>query len=493
MSEAGDTAYQCVLCCARLKADESGHLACAVCGASYPVIAGVSVIVLDPLGLLILQSEQVADNLSFAQAQEHLVAALREADASDASISSLQRAFDASVANRRVFLEHFGPVEHYLEPRRGKEGPLALFTSYPNGWPLDRYLPYFYRDWNGTSEAAEVAQLFRGAIAEHTRADGGSLAVLGCGAGGLLYDLSELFDAGFGVDISIPTLLLAGHLLDGGEATLAFNFPRDLFPKEQARVRIRGPRLRREGISLVAANVNNLPFPPESVSCVATQYLIDLLNDQAAFAREVQRVLVPGGLWINFGLPLCQAAGDVVSHLDLPSFFERSGFEACEVSFHKSVQLDLSGLSQMASLTNQTHVFFVARKLDRLRGDTPNVFAEYFSGSRDPLFEKVPRLSGRFGFAVSREKLFDESGVKERFALEVRAAGGWHGFASSLRTAVPEAGALFLEVALAGIDGKRTVADFVSVLRERFAGAIAERDLVLFLRALRDSAFCELC
>ena len=151
-----------------------------------------------------------------------------------------------------------------------------------------------------------------------------------------------------------------------------------------------------------------MPFASNSISCVVTQYLFDLMNDQAALAAEIHRVLVPDGLWINFGLPSCQSAIDLATHLDLPSFLEWNGFGACEVGSHRSSQLDLTSMSELAGAITQTHVFFVARKSERERQSAATFFAEYFSGHEGPLLGKTPTLSDWFVFSIGLEKRFNQ-------------------------------------------------------------------------------------
>ena len=219
-----DFSYQCVLCAGRLQLN-GAQFSCGVCGAAYPMIDGVNVFVLNPTGLLLVQSDQVADDPFLANRHDEFKLKLEREDASPESLSKLEGAFGVWMANEKVFRDRFAPAEEYLALHRGQEGPLALFTSYPSGFPLDRYVPYFYRDSSGTEEGSRVAALFREAIARHSRVDNERVAVLGCGACGLLYKLSDQFERSFGLDISVPNLLLAKHLLDGGETALEFNFP----------------------------------------------------------------------------------------------------------------------------------------------------------------------------------------------------------------------------------------------------------------------------
>jgi hypothetical protein len=447
--------------------------------------------VLNPTGLLIAQHEQVVDDPNLAHRHDEFVLKLKQEGASPQSLAKLRNAFGVWLANQKVFRDHFAPAEEYLALHQGQEGPLALFTSYPTGWPFDRYVPYFYRDWCGTNEAESVAKIFSEAITRYARKRNARLAVLGCGACGLLYQLSDRFDHAFGLDISVPSLLLAKCLLEGGETTLGFNLPNEVFPVKQSLVRIGGVE-RREGITHVAANVKNMPFPPNSFSCVTTQYLLDLVNFQAALAGEIHRVLVPDGLWINFGLPASRSAFDVSTHLDLPRFLGRNGFTVCEVAMHGSSQLDLTPLSELSPKTTATHVFFTARKSGASPPSYGNVFTQYFCGNERPFLEKVLRLSDRFVFSIGRETRFPQASDETGYVLEVRSSStGWQTFKSPLRTSIPESGAQFLELVLSAMDGTRTVFDLMNLIEKRVGPAVSKREIAMFFRALHDSDFCE--
>src|SRR5262249_13799521 len=152
---------------------------------------------------------------------------------------------------------------------------------------------------------------------------------------------------------------------------------------------------------------------------VVTQYLLDLVNDQGALAAEINRVLVPNGLWINFGLPLCQTAVDMVTHLDPSTLLRRRGFDARDVSLVRSAQLDLGGVGDLAGKVVQTHVFFVARKSHSIQPAAESSFCDYFAGRTDSLLRRKVRLSKRFVFGVGRETRFAQGGAEPGHLLEI--------------------------------------------------------------------------
>jgi SAM-dependent methyltransferase len=213
-----------------------------------------------------------------------------------------------------------------LEDQQAEANLLWFFSAYPIGWSLDQLVPYFYRDWAGTKEANRLGMLFTHAIEDYCGDLRHSVAVLGAGACGLLHRISGFFTSSFGVDLSVPALLLARRLMEGEELYLHLNLPYGRFPRAQRQIRLAAPEKKAEGLTLIAADVNNLPFPSSSLSCVITQYIMDLVPDQARLASEVYRVLAPGGVWINYGIPVSLTDFDAPNNLDLHWFFDRTGF-----------------------------------------------------------------------------------------------------------------------------------------------------------------------
>ncbi|RYZ66641.1 MAG: methyltransferase domain-containing protein, partial [Proteobacteria bacterium] len=64
----------------------------------------------------------------------------------------------------------------------------------------------------------------------------------------------------------------------------------------------KAPAPAREGLSHVLADVYHLPFADHSVDTVITPWLVDILPASLEFAAsEINRVLKPGGRWINSG------------------------------------------------------------------------------------------------------------------------------------------------------------------------------------------------
>ena len=141
----------------------------------------------------------------------------------------------------------------------------------------------------------------------------------------------------------------------------------------------------------------------------------------------------------------------------------------------------------------QSHVFSAARKSECNRERAGRFFFDYFSGQEEPLLGKHPKLSDRLVFSIGRERRFSRFGAEAGHVLEIRSIpAGWQSFHNPLRTPIPEPAALFLELVLSAMDGSRTVAELMNMIKSNMGASVTNREVALFLRALHDSAFCTL-
>ena len=217
-----DRFFRCVRCYSRLTEQENGSLACEVCQAEYPTIGKVRVLTSKPDRLLRAQAGRVTGR---KREIAKLRADLEETGGAGHSREVFARAlqgYDRWQANLDLLEQLTQPVRDYLASQPPPGGPLDDFLL-DSGWPSFRMLPYFYRDWTGTGEADFVTGLFSEAIQKYCGDSREGVAVLGCGACRLVYDLSGVFSTVFGVELAVDSLLLARALLDGVEVDLHFD------------------------------------------------------------------------------------------------------------------------------------------------------------------------------------------------------------------------------------------------------------------------------
>ncbi|HLX09297.1 MAG TPA: methyltransferase domain-containing protein [Thermoanaerobaculia bacterium] len=475
-------------------------LICTTCSQVYPSVGGVRLCVANPQRALASRWRALAEQRRGLTASKAKLSEAATPGRSRAALALAERGLDGQLANLSVIERAMAPAAEYLSTRTRVSDPFADFsTSDDSWWSSLNMLPYFYRDWGGTWEAGFLAELFGAAVEEHGGDRRESVAVLGCGACGLAYEMARLFPAVFGVDFAVDSLLLAKVLLDGGTVDVRLNFPRAGVPMAQAAVRLQGPQASqapqapqapqepqpgRGRIELVVANASRLPFASGALSCVITQYLLDLVPSPRTLAAEIHRVLATGGIWINFSTlsekssPPVVRAYDPLDSLDPASFLERSGFVPLRQAMHRYVHLDQSALSEWAMTATHTPILSVARK-DGSPSPPVDYFADYFAGRTGAILSMVPRFSSYVGLIEERTHGVDGSGERQLVAV----------FDRENRRPVGREGAAAAAWLLRQIDGQRTTAEILAALQREHGDA---GQAGAFLELLRELQECEL-
>ncbi|HUO78752.1 MAG TPA: class I SAM-dependent methyltransferase [Steroidobacteraceae bacterium] len=288
--------------CRRAPLVPSGErLACRGCRVDYPRLGGLPWLFAEPeLALgewrnrLTLYLEEFAAAERAAQAD--LASATR--DLTRARVARLRDAYREQAALVRGLLEPLAlaslPLPHAT--------PLAFGDRLPLSQDLHSYYANVHRDWcwggeeNAASHAEVAAALGGGAQ---------RVLVLGAGGGRLAYDLHQHGAQALTVALDINPLLLlvAERVVRGGRVEL-YEFP--IAPLSGTDVALRrelaAPAAARPGLELVFADAWRAPFAAQSFDAIVTPWLIDIVDvDFESIALAVNRLLVPGGRWVNFG------------------------------------------------------------------------------------------------------------------------------------------------------------------------------------------------
>jgi Methyltransferase domain len=159
-----------------------------------------------------------------------------------------------------------------------KNGTATSLIQPGIGWSAEDLIPYFCVDWTECSAYHDVRGHILSAAAGCRKF--GRAAVLGSGAGRLLADLANHFDAAIGIDLSLPALLLSRHLLTGGQLELS------LERANWRAVTLIGSQQPPSNVRLAAADAAALPFANNSLTFVVTQYLLDIVPNPIRVARR---------------------------------------------------------------------------------------------------------------------------------------------------------------------------------------------------------------
>jgi SAM-dependent methyltransferase len=331
----------CVRCGGALVAHDA-TLECARCTGTYPVLGGIPLLLHRPAAALAVCRLSITADRASAEAIEHQSRAALRRRPSALLRQRVERWRRGTLANLDLVQAHAGP----LTPQPGSDpdedlGILDWVACQASGWSIHRLLPYFHQDWCGTPQFEEVRSLVVDAWRRHGNGAGG-IAVLGAGACGLVHALAKEAGPVYGVDLCLPALLLARTLLSGNALDVA------LEGAEWRSVHVPPPPPAAHRMALLQANVNALPFANGALSVVVTQYLMDLVSSPLWLCAELQRVLRPGGLWINFSNPF-SVPGEPIE-LDRPGLAEvrellaTSGFEVLEAERREFALNDLCGV-----------------------------------------------------------------------------------------------------------------------------------------------------
>jgi SAM-dependent methyltransferase len=351
-------------------------LACGPCRFEYPILGSVAA--LSPLpeaSIAMLRSKLIESWVSIEWAA-HRARGQSERAGSHKSLEGTRQ-------NHAVLERCCKPV---IERGASSETDdwEALVASLSGSFSFKELLPYFYVDWTEAPELEQVQQLADEAVGACS--DRESALVLGCGACGLLRDIAPSFANTYGLDTSLEGLLFARALLDGASLTI------HLKSASWASATLAGAPGEQccTATHLALGDAACSPVASASVSLVTTQYLLDIVPD--AVIGEINRVLRPGGIWFNFGVPFrLGGEPDRCAFEEIPQFLQNRGFETLHCGRRHFEPLNLTALDEWAPLQRQTVNHFTARKRSEVSAASRRreMFASYFRGDSQGLMGRV--------------------------------------------------------------------------------------------------------
>lgn len=346
--------------CRRALASAGGALQCEPCHATYPRVGGIECLVADPTflqtSLLRLASYR---GVTRARVQE-LADEARSAELPAKARLRLQRLVDGLVAEDRCLDELFEPVRNAAVAQQTPLAGLGLMRDQPLA--VVEYAEHLFRDWVwGEAENARTCALIEQYLTEPVAA----LAVFGAGTARLALDLSRNSQIGevLAIDLNPLPFLVADRLLSGRALDL-WEFP--LVPRSAEHVavprRLEPPAAGGGKLRLVLADALHAPLADQSLDVVVTPWFIDAVPaDMPEVAAAVNRVLRPGGLWLNVG-PLChdRAPALAYSFEEICDLVREGAFELFDQQEHALKYFD-SPASATCRI-DRTYVF-AARKI----------------------------------------------------------------------------------------------------------------------------------
>ena len=281
-------------------------LACKACKTTFPEISGIPWLFAEPEAALGEWRNRLQFALkSLAYESQRINKELNSTELMTSTRRRLEQHVAANDEHRALLGALLAPLD-VQSLQANYESHLALRTRLPSDQGLSTYYSNVHRDWVwGDAENAASIKEIATALQENGSEHLGDVLVLGAGAGRLAYDLHEQMPSGRTVAIDFnPLLLLIAQRMAAGEKLELYEFPIAPLGTDATAIKqtLAAPTAAREGLDFALADALRPPFAAGSVDTVVTPWLIDIISeDLRTLARRVNRLLKPGGRWINFG------------------------------------------------------------------------------------------------------------------------------------------------------------------------------------------------
>ena len=322
-----DRAVVCARCAGVLDFP-SPELVCARCGQKYPRVGRIPVLLPRPDDHISLWRQQLA--LLIAQGQ-HTLAGL---DAEAAKRGMLRDGQTRLRTLAKAVNDQVREIGEVVGPALGGPLPPTESAGLPRG--VVEHIHFLYRDWGWDDGASPENQQSLDAIRELVAGESlGRTLVLGAGGCRLAYDLHRLCGATDTVvlDIDPYLFLVAEAVVRGGSVRLTESSPT---VQQVGRVAkswtLRAPAgpLADDHFHFFLANGLGPPFVQGTFDTVVTPWFIDQVPpDLPAFLATPNRMLRPGGRWINHGPLLYPPDAPLSRRFSCEEVFElaaRAGF-----------------------------------------------------------------------------------------------------------------------------------------------------------------------
>jgi len=357
---------------------------CERCELVYPCVSGIPCLLPEPAGFVQAALNRVASHVGVTS--ERARGLLLEAEGSDVSERTRHR-FQRLA---HVLLGEAQCLEALCQPLRDTASaypaPLsALTTLLENPVSAVPYTEHVFRDWVwGEAENMRTLALVEKYLVEPTP----RLAVLGAGTARLALDLSKhsLVDEVLAIDKNPLPFLVTSRLLSGSFVELV-EFPLVPLAIEHVAIprRIEPWTAGANGLRLIFADALSTPFGDDSLDAVVTPWFIDDVQaDLNEVATEINRILRPGGSWLNVG-PLyysgsASQAYSLEETLEIVGGhgFELTGQEAHSLAYFNS---PVSGTCRI----DRTYVFAVRKVARATRRHVPRNVVPWLEDATLPI------------------------------------------------------------------------------------------------------------
>ena len=321
--------------CPTCRGSLSSSFVCADCGATFPMLGTVPVLLSDAEASLQrwrVRAREFA--LGVSRGIRAAETELKRPDLLPSTQKRIARACTALADNRVRLLSLLDEVGIRPAPTEEEELETDEVMSAAGRAGITEYYDQLHRDWGWPDDDSENTDAAEQALGAFGDAKPGVLLVLGAGAGRLAYDVHRALSPRKTIALDInPLLCVACARIAGGGTVSLFEFP--LIPRNIDTTHVlrdlRAPQAAGDGFITVLADAFAPPLADGTVDAVLTPWFIDQVPADARDAiGVVHRLLKPGGRWVNFGplvYPKDRAFGVRYTQSELLELVGVSGFK----------------------------------------------------------------------------------------------------------------------------------------------------------------------
>jgi SAM-dependent methyltransferase/uncharacterized protein YbaR (Trm112 family) len=449
--------YQCVNCMSALSDHGTAELSCHHCGRNFPIVNNIPILTARPRELLLVHLEEFRRAQAAWKEKQSRWLGLAQASAHPEPSNRTGRMLHGVTQNLHLIESFIKPIEEYLTRDKKVSSLIDWALAQNAGSAPQTMLPFFHQDWAHTKDFEEAESLIVGGVLEH-RPDDKTIAILGAGACGIVASTAKHFRMVYGIDLSVPTLLIAQALL-GGHAIEVY-----MGNAGWRCARLTPPPQTQNAICLIAADVGTLPFAEASLSAVVTQYLMDITGDPLGVAEEIQRVLKPGGIWVNFSNPF-RIPGELPElgppePPELQELFAPLGLEMIEARRTRFTLQNLDQIYAGGHRNVQEVHFFIARKPVASEGVVPTKTLRVWNrDDESSWWQLVPRIVPGREIQIVRKRVLGPCGTEDRIEIGL----------NSVSFSISSEQTAFVETLFGPIDGKHTLLQIFDTLASQDA------------------------
>jgi hypothetical protein len=304
----------CPSCSRSALSASAESLVCGICKSEFPVYASgraqVPWLFSDPAATLL---EWKARFNGFLHAnwedQSRLRRALKEKTIGNLSKERLSLMLEAKMTHRLQVTELLAPLEfECIDFDRGHDPASLLRSRVPQNQGLSSYYDNIFRDWCwGDEENAHQLAAIESVSGAYLSEKISAALTIGAGGCRLAYDFHRKFAPTTSIALDInPLLMFAASRIVSGERVSLFEFP--VAPVAEADFAVNqscaapSALTAEDGFHFLFADGLNPPLLDNGFDVVLTPWVIDIIPQNLRdFALAVNRLVKPGGMWINTG------------------------------------------------------------------------------------------------------------------------------------------------------------------------------------------------